>query len=288
MNKLNESKFVLFFSQGWFNISSQVKRFKGFLFKSPFNKFFASSDILSISFGFSFIIWFCKYELFLLFILLFKESQGFLLSLFLKLKGKLPESIIYNVIPLDHISTGKPLYPLSSFDKIISGAIYIGVPHLSYNNSSSELSTLPIPKSQIFTLLLKSIKIFSNLISLWTTFLEWICWIPNIICLNKNFDIFSLNFLLFFTKLNKFPPFIYSIIINIYSSSLNTSKILVIFLWLKRFISSVSYWIFFILCLNFSIGVFLNDLIATTLPVNTFKPKFTLPKAPCPIRRPYK
>ena len=74
---------------------------------------------------------------------------------------------------------------------------------------------LPIPKSHIFILLFKSISIFSNFISLWTIFCECICFIPKIICLNKNFAVFSDNFLLFLTKENKFPPFIYSMAIKI-------------------------------------------------------------------------
>ena len=40
--------------------------------------------------------------------------------------------------------------------------------------------------------------------------------------------------------------------------------------------------------LNFSSDLFLKDFIATTLPVNTFKPKLTFPNAPCPIGLPYK
>ena len=59
----------------------------------------------------------------------FNENSSVLL--FLILKGNAPDNIMYKVIPLDHISTGKPLYPLFLLHNIISGAIYIGVPHLS-------------------------------------------------------------------------------------------------------------------------------------------------------------
>ena len=194
---------------------------------------------------------------------------------------------MYNAIPADHISTGKGSYPFSLVLNNISGAMYIGVPHWSCKIWFFFSKIFPIPKSHILMLLFKSIKIFSNFMSLWTILFEWMYFIPWMICLNKNFAVFSFIFLRFFTKLNKFPPFMYSIIIKKYLSDSNNSRIFVILGWFNFFIKSTSYKIFFLFSLFFSRFCLFNDLIATILPVKTFKPKFTFPKAPCPIILPY-
>ena len=143
----------------------------------------------------------------------------------------------------------------------------------------------PTPKSHILTMLFKSNKIFSNFISRWTIPLLWIYLIPWINCRYNILAVFSHNFLLFFTKFCKFPPEIYSIIINIYLSVSNVSNIFVTEGWYNPLIKFVSYNIF-LLAFSFDKFCLLNDLIATILPVKIFNPILTFPKAPLPITLP--
>jgi len=84
-------------------------------------------------------------------------------------KGSFPVKRIKEMTPRAHTSAAYPLY---SFFLTMSGSMYWGVPQKRASLCSGEAMTLN-PKSMSFTFLASSMRILSNLRSLWTTLFSW-------------------------------------------------------------------------------------------------------------------
>lgn len=86
--------------------------------------------------------------------------------------GNSPVNITYNSTPSAQISTGRPS---QSFFLVISGAMQLGVPQKTFSRQSLVAVRTENPKSISLTMRVpSSIKILSNLISLWIT--------PRLVC----------------------------------------------------------------------------------------------------------
>ena len=85
------------------------------------------------------------------------------------LKGNAPQSMAYKSTPDAQISVGGPMY---SFFMHISGHMYDGVPQKIFSFTSGEEQQQK-PKSINLIDPFLSMIMFSSLMSLWVTFLEW-------------------------------------------------------------------------------------------------------------------